>query len=138
MKPLIILVLSFLTPSCGPGLGSDYAQFTAYVDYFVAEGAARGRVIDPFGLKIYLVDKLENEDNGVIGICYSGGYIYLKKSYWEKATLAGRETLIYHEMGHCLLDKDHSSCPNLMCPTVLDGDEFEQHRKQYLDVLFSR
>ena len=35
--------------------------------------------------------------------------IYIKKSFWDNASTNQRETLMLHELGHCVLNKNHNN-----------------------------
>jgi hypothetical protein len=67
----------------------------------------------------------------VVGVCYSideWRLVTIRKSYWETIGPFQRKVLVYHELGHCLLGRDHDStlvdgfCPkSMMYPSVVDA-----------------
>jgi hypothetical protein len=62
--------------------------------------------------------------DGWIGVCKPrlGGFtINIDREYWNtRATPEEKTQLMYHELTHCILDKDHSEDPNnYMYPTII-------------------
>lgn len=49
----------------------------------------------------------------VIGSCsgYGDTLIYISESFWDTADIQFREQLIFHELGHCVLSRDHRDDP---------------------------
>ena len=72
-------------------------------------------------------------------LCYydsDGNYIHINKTPWETLSDIRREILIYHELGHCLLGKDHYDvdiffngyrCPSSIVTTLLFTENQIQH-----------
>lgn len=59
--------------------------------------------------KIELSPRLENDS--WLGVCnykINGFHIQILKSFWDRAEPEERRQLMYHELTHCLLDKDHN------------------------------
>ena len=46
--------------------------------------------------------------------------IYIDNSYWEKANSITRKKLIYHELGHDVLNLEHSTNPNDYMYDIID------------------
>ena len=58
----------------------------------------------------------------VIGFCeMENNYIEISKSYWESVTLDAREALLFHELGHCELFRQHLNTYNISIRPPLDG-----------------
>jgi hypothetical protein len=63
-------------------------------------------------IPIYFL-KIQREST--IGLCFGFKqsilfrYIVIDSEYWEKSDSYEREALVFHELGHCVLDKDHNS-----------------------------
>lgn len=69
-----------------------------------------------------------------IGYC-SYSYINLDIDWWERAPDSRREALIYHELGHCILNqREHRT--NSVMETYLIWD-FYQRRAYYISELFN-
>lgn len=75
--------------------------------------------------------------------------ILLRRSTWKELDLPAREALLFHELGHCLLDRRHDNqlTPSREWASVMRGGlgsgdkrawiRFEgDHRTAYLDALF--
>lgn len=72
-----------------------------------------------------------------IGLCYysgDGNFIVLNKQFWENSDYYQKESLVYHELGHCVFNRSHSeemmddeeygSVPkSIMYPSVIGGRE---------------
>lgn len=58
---------------------------------------------------ITIKEKLENSNWA--GVCYFGRngkrWIEISQKYWNLYDEYGREELIFHELGHCVLGRDH-------------------------------
>lgn len=76
----------------------------------------------------------------VIGVCMWPRQIKILRPYWYQASPTLRSALIYHELGHCLLNLDHSAPRNIniMAPVILPEEIFEDHWSALLDKLFAR
>ncbi len=81
-----------------------------YFDRFEAEGASRGIVIDLFELQVSGDIRLITASQ-VIGQCVHSerepNTVIVDKIYWDQADDLEREFLIFHELGHCALNRDH-------------------------------
>ena len=63
------------------------------------------------GVKVPVIfKKMERRYAGVC-IKYSSGYkeIQINPAHWENYSLEQKEQLIYHELGHCVLNRDHNN-----------------------------
>lgn len=74
-----------------------------------------------------------------IGRCwkYSNGYrlIEIDRLFWSTASEKDREVLIFHELGHCDLNRGHVE-NSIMRPYHLNGYIFSQNETLYLQELF--
>lgn len=60
-------------------------------------------------IEIKFVDQIDPSLPEAVGYCYYGSRnIAIVKSYWDKSSPIMREMLLFHELGHCALDKKHS------------------------------
>ena len=91
-------------------------------------------------------------DKDTVGLCevFEDGYklIRINTFHWERMTDGGREETMYHELGHCQLNRDHSelltrprgfgySIPNsIMYPYVFgDASFYWMFREHYVQEL---
>ena len=89
-------------------------------------------------------------DNSILGLCRSGvdgepNRIAIDVDAWTNSSDAFREVIVFHELGHCVLGRQHLDdaengvCVSLMnsglsgCEIILDDAKV---RAQYLDELF--
>ncbi len=112
MKAYLLVSMLFLT-ACGqnmmaekdphpnPGTGPEFAVF---VHQFEADyGISIGNFPIMFG----------DQSGNVIGVCqmWSDGYrqIQIDPGFWNNTNVsdARRKALIYHELGHCILNRGH-------------------------------
>lgn len=88
---------------------------------------------------------------GLAGVCYRtavGGqivaaFIKIDKAVWPTMSRYQQMNLIFHELGHCALNRNHTPvnsvlvCPvSLMHPQVLTTECLKQHLAEYIDELF--
>ena len=100
MKYSIIFIL--LTMACGtPFSYKTDAEFTQYVQRFQNET----------GITVTTPIIFDDGKDEYAGLCevYDDGYklIRIDSKYWELAKDLGKEEVIYHELGHCELKRDH-------------------------------
>lgn len=98
---------------------------------------------------IYFADLKE----GIAGLCHyfrigagpiRWGYIEIDRSYWQVISEYQRINLIFHELGHCVLGRDHTPAPQapLECPTsfmhssVMSTYCIEKNYSSYIEEMF--
>lgn len=135
--------------SCGrPTL--ELGAFAPYVRKFEEESARFGKPVKVEDLVI----RFGALDAGLTGLCRrrfaATPAIILEEQSWLDSTELTRESLMFHELGHCVLNEEHrremipSILPDvlipasLMNPTVVAGEIYLQNRDYYLGELFSR
>jgi hypothetical protein len=116
MKYIWLFII--LLTGCGTyTVNEDQKQQTeAYLieQQFKLDGIKHGRPdIHSRFIEIEFVSSFTNKP-GVVGRCsYMGERkVSILRSYWLKLTQEMRRLLIYHELGHCLLDKYKHSIDN--------------------------
>ena len=152
------LILSVLLLALCTGCITDEEEFdeissvdSALLPYFTAfqqEAKERGIVIDDSFDEI--AGYIENINDGqVIGECWwnshSPNEVRIDRGYWQEVGTIGREFVVFHELGHCYLDRDHTeaSTANGTCVSIMasgTGDCRNRYsvatREAYLDELF--
>lgn len=119
-----------------------------YFRAFEEEASARGITLDASFSEIEATIREINEGN-VIGQCwYSSHYpneIRIDKKYWQNASYLGREMVVFHELGHCSLDRGHTegSTASGICLSIMASGTGScrnlynrETRAYYLDELF--
>lgn len=146
MKKLILL--SFLVIGCAqapelkPRLEIE-PRLQEYIELFEIESINHKHPIQitnlvaRFGSTTYL-----GED--VIGYCQLSypPLVVIDLEFWEGAELMERENLMFHELGHCVLNKDHNDeltngfPSSIMNSCLMDSRMYELNRDFYLFELF--
>ena len=127
---LLLLALSVLAIACEKESNSlqltvDEA-FQPYFEAFEAAGAARGLSIDLNSEDIGAVftDDLEVQTAGKCTSFSSGArIIYINQRTWNFRTEMEKEFLIFHELGHCYLDRVHldEADDNGFCVSIMQS-----------------
>lgn len=144
--------LSLLATSCGQNTQASPPQpvlqlgsFAPYVAKFEADSIAQGapvkvdNLIVQFGVMDFSAER---------GDCTISGdltpVITLDQEYWNSTDEPGREALIYHELGHCILRRVHRNTLNGdgipisdMNKYTIDSVTYQQFRAQFVAELFT-
>jgi len=129
-KYITLISLSFLLlmfSSCEEEFVPEVDQrLLPYFERFTEEGAKRGVVFDY--VEAGLQGKIQNIDifvgSGVLGWCQrpttrlTVTTIYIDDVFWASATDLQKEYVVFHELGHCFLERAHPMPP----PVDSDGN----------------
>ena len=163
MKELMISLLLLLINSCGLPIISDLIEkdketrqhnttnpvFNSYAKSFEAAGQKNGINISTSNVPINFGD---TENANYRGICatYQDGSkeIIIQESWWNLQTEDYKESLIYHELGHCLLGRDHHDetiavsgqdfKTSMMNKTIISPTHYSPHKESYHKELFTQ
>ena len=122
MKNLLLLFLLIFLVACGKKEsessvisggqltdGSDM-RFDPYVDAFMDRLLLAGLAPDTSMLNIQFSNSLPNNVLGrcskVVGVHEN---VYINQTLWITLNAGSKEELIFHELGHCLLDRAHNT-----------------------------
>lgn len=96
-----------------------------------------------------LIVQFESLERPTIGECYDENWsngspkLVLDPDYWKTAFPLERETLIFHELGHCYLGRDHDDTilstgihKSLMSSTLIPTKEYKSNKDYYSKELF--
>lgn len=84
-------------------------------------------------------------DNDTVGFCdvvMPRRLIIIDLDYFKRRTEAEREELIFHELGHCILNRDHEELKDehgpisIMYPYTLGESTYAPMRDRYITELF--
>jgi hypothetical protein len=119
-----------------------------YFDRFMVEGASRNVTVDYVKSRISGYMRLIGEP-GVIGQCAHSesepNKVFIDQLYWNTATDLEREFVVFHELGHCVLNREHldDSDNQGNCVSIMTSGTGSCHinytvstRKGLLDELF--
>lgn len=107
MKCLIVILSVFIS-SCGL-----FNKSEKYVEPEIREHVEKFKLI--YGLQINIEIKFKNLDPTTAGVCYyyegnpEDNYIEIDKETFQEYSELGREELIFHELGHCVFNRDHTT-----------------------------
>lgn len=129
----LLLLTSCAVPSQAP-------EVREYIKLY--EGLTHRRVENE---TIVLTDPVDT-DPYVVGVCTTpGNYIQLSKSFWFKVGDSTRIVLLFHELGHCDLEREHieeyfpDGCPkSFMNPVLIDPERcYPIHKDEMLKELLA-
>lgn len=141
MKSFIVIFT--LVVGCGlPHPYTSNPDFDAYKAKFEQET----------GVKVTVPIIYDSLDEQTVGLCetFADGYklIRIDVDFWKVMGNGGKEEVIYHELGHCQLDRDHAdqlteaptygySIPNsIMYPYIFgDASFYWMFREHYIQEL---
>ena len=112
-KGILILLVMTGFWSCNKDENVDLFVAPAlqeYFDRFVVEGAARNVRVDYDSSRISGYLKIITQA-GVIGQCAHSetkpNTVIIDQIYWNSATDLEKEFVVFHELGHCVLNREH-------------------------------
>jgi hypothetical protein len=124
-------------------------RLVKYFKSFEIEGLARGLEINLAANDI-TGDIVDIDDSNVAGRCQYGSHvnphIIIDSEFWAQASEYGKEMIVFHELGHCYLKRDHleDEMDNGVCASIMRSgkgscyDNYNQTTREfYLNELFS-
>ena len=118
MKLLQLLALTFLLTACGQNSNID-PELQPFVVSFLSDASSFGQHPSTKNL-----DVLFGDLEGKLGLCKrekSGNpfepekqTITIDQDFWDRSTDASKEFVLYHELGHCVLNRNHSKSSNYL------------------------
>lgn len=117
------------------------------VEMFMYEARSRGRIVDLTYLSVTLENIRIHKRDLTIGYCVKdligGMTIKIHTPTWIAMNDYEREQLIFHELAHCLIGREHCSKIDnngpisIMYPQGLDGQYYKTYREELVDELFN-
>jgi hypothetical protein len=152
---MIIILLALISNACTTitilherinALNYTDSVIQPYFDSFIREAKHRNVPIKAHPITIIFGDtKMENVPNA-IGVCvdfYGAPLIILNRFFWDASDVLEREELLFHELGHCVLMRDHCEVKDgnasitMMEPFMFSDNYYALHREALLDELFT-
>lgn len=138
----ILAILFCLASACSSNKNNIDPVLIPYYNKFISDSISVGIPI-PYdeGISMKFGNLGQEDDDGiVVGECskmgYGGGVITIDRVYWITKDYAYRITVVYHELGHCVLDRDHTSNPmSFMYPTVDEPANFYEYSENRLAMI---
>jgi hypothetical protein len=131
-------------------------EFTAYLQRFEAEGASRGHTFDPQTSGLIMEFGNLSDNNAGLTHFEMPIRIQIDKTYWKTVSNSSgadlmKEDLIFHELGHALLGRDHLNATlenddwkSIMCGGIKVNNRSwninyrGERRNYYVDELFNK
>lgn len=155
MRTLSLTLLVTMLTGCGAYRETEFDNrkkfdpngFDDYVEMFKEDAAlvmGQELVVDNLIIEFDTIENAKQKDGTVIaGICYYNltPLIVVNRDIWVKLSDAKKQALMYHEMGHCVLMRDHVPAVDkfsIMNP-ILHNDQVLQDNYDYLmEELFTK
>lgn len=150
IKLLFLAIFISSIFSCAKdGLSSEVdIRLQPYFDAFVDEAALRDIELDLSENRI-IARVTDIIGNSVAGSCANSqsdnSYISIDEAYWDSVDDLGREMVVFHELGHCILKRSHldSRDENGDCISIMESGLSScntnytlETREKMLDELF--
>ena len=110
MRKLLLIITIALMPLFAQ---ANFVEIREFVNEFIAD--SHGKFTDRKQLTPIYIATLEYSDKGygVIGLCYWGLWgsqrrIELDQVFLDTQSRLERKALVYHELGHCACNRDHT------------------------------
>lgn len=139
----ILLILVFISCSDSANDVVIDPELQPYVDRFIAEAASRGIEIDleESGLDMIFEEDISTAEYA--GICrykLGANEIAIDKERWDASSETRKEWLVYHELGHCVLDRRHRNdqFENGMWKSMMRGDLSQEQSRLPLCYIWER
>jgi len=146
---IILLLAVLFGSSCSKN--NDFivdAAIQPYFDLFEIEAQKRGKEVDLAKDLIngIVVDLVDDVVYGQCATTASTGIrtVRVNREFWDSASPADREFLIFHELGHCVLERLHldATDSNGNCISIMHSGTspcrfpYLDKREEYLEELF--
>jgi hypothetical protein len=135
MKGIIATAL-LACVACGP---APYIEpsLLPYVQRFINDASQYGKKLSYEDLTV-IYDSI---DSDTVAYCSGADRVVVSKKYWDTFSDLSKELVMYHELGHCLLDRRHTTLQlpsrkpaSIMNPVMFNYTESE--RPYYKQELF--
>ncbi len=140
---VLFCALSLFAAACGkPPVMRVNPELQPYVDTFLAHAIEQGH---PVYVETLAADfaEIDDETLGTCGIEDGVPTIEINQEDWPNMNDTARETLMYHELGHCLLGRNHNDAKRGDTPVSIMASHafayklYEAYKADYLYELFN-
>lgn len=144
-----LLIVATFGSGCGKESKLELGEFAPYVAQFEISAALNGSPLKVEDLKITLGNLSQDSLNQESGLCEitegQTPLITIDQASWESMDETERESLIFHELGHCVLRRAHlavirtnGSPESIMNPTLVAEFDYVHDQNHYHSELFSK
>jgi hypothetical protein len=139
-----LFILAISISACGKAPVLELGQFEPYVQKFEQESEVVGAPVKVTDLKVQFGEMKDERENGVCEVFEDETpTITINKEAWDTMTDADREALMFHELGHCVLRRNHvtevsadGTPVSLMNPYRIQTEIFVENQDYYIHELF--
>ena len=150
-KKILSVVILLITPIGCATVPPEYKyneyleNFAPYVGKFRIKAYTYNRTKLMSDVIIYFgeVQKSTNDGYVTVAMCDYKGNIIINKKEWNQRSTIKQENVIFHEMGHCVLNRDHTQglfeddCPkSIMYPSLMTDWCYLKRYDYYMKELF--
>jgi hypothetical protein len=140
-------MLALTLSACGkPEINVD-PEIRPFYDKFVELGKGMGVDVSKHDISIRFVPSLTPESPGTVllGICYyDDDEVKINREAWNKMSVEKKDALIAHELGHCILERDHENSTDslsgkklsIMNSFIISDSDFKTRYDYYMRELF--
>jgi hypothetical protein len=147
MLRLSMFVLVLSVAGCGQQ-HQTAPELLPLLELFISAGESRG--LDTRNWRERVSIEFRPQPHASWGRCLKGrGAVEIDPTIWARLIESAKEALVFHELGHCLLNRPHwnqlappaqpgaaiGRC-SMMNASLPPGDAYESLRQEYLDELF--
>lgn len=139
MRYLILAILAITSIRCGKPIISIESEFVPYYESFVREARAEKIGVEGVSISIVFGETIKNN----VAECVYGytAKVIVSRAFWNVTVENMKEALIFHELGHCILNRDHNdalrsdqSPVSIMFRSIFYVNSFD--RAYYIHELF--
>ena len=136
---ILILTLLLAAPACGR---DNQARILELLRQFKADAADHGLSVNLSRVRVGLVGGFREKTLGQCNFNTQG--VELLASWWRRASDICQEQLLYHELGHCVLGRNHLNSrrgpqgfpTSIMKKSIFRCSVYGLYRDYYLRELF--
>ncbi len=144
---LLFLIFPVVTIACGSFGVKELSidGFQEYIELFELESIKQGH---PLKIDNLIIVKGDLTKQKIIGLCQRTPHyppaITIDSTYWDNATPEAKEWLVFHELGHCILNRPHredrlsqTNCVSSMMYPKAEYYCYYNLRSYYIKELFN-
>jgi hypothetical protein len=147
IKNLFLLSgLAIMSAACGRAPVLELGQFAPYVQSFVNDSMKNGQAVEVNDLIVRFGPMRTKFERANCSITEGQTpVITVNETTWNQITEPDRESMMYHELGHCILLREHRADVDvqgvpvsMMNPYALSTYVYESRRNGYVKELFGK
>ncbi|MGZ3857479.1 MAG: hypothetical protein ACXVKO_14575 [Bacteriovorax sp.] len=148
----LLILLVFLVSGCGAKILELDPQFSSYFETFMRKAQEQNYPLVESNVNLIIKSKDSiSSSKDVVGTCIQQNQngipeIDIKSDFWNQLPDRGKEEVLFHELGHCVLkrinhrdDVDSSGSPlSIMNTYFFSSDVYVDNYNQYIFELFNQ